>query len=108
MLPDNIFRSSFERSPIGQYLLAPTENLEILAVNDSFLSSVSRTRAEVEGRPLFAVFPNDPNGYADTSAQELGRSIAMAVETGKSQKMVAQRYPVEMHADGQSWFEDMY
>jgi PAS domain-containing protein len=89
MLSDKIFHSAFEHSPIGQYLLAPTRNLEILAVNDAFLSSVSRTRAEVEGRPLFAVFPNDPNDYADTGAQDLARSIAMAVETGKSQKMVA-------------------
>ncbi|MFC3460056.1 PAS domain-containing hybrid sensor histidine kinase/response regulator [Massilia haematophila] len=108
MLPDKIFYSSFEHSPIGQCLLAPTRDLEILAVNDAFLSSVSRTRAEVEGRPLFAVFPNDPNDYADTGAQDLARSIAMAVETGKSQKMVAQRYPIEMHAEGKSWFEDMY
>lgn len=108
MLPDKIFHSSFDRSPIGQYLLAPTENLEILAVNEAFLSSVSRTRAEVEGRPLFSVFPNDPNDYGDTGAQDLARSIAMAIETGQSQKMVAQRYPIEMHADGRSWFEDMY
>lgn len=107
MLPDKIYHSSFERSPIGQCLLAPTESLEILAVNAAFLSSVSRTRAEVQGRPLFAVFPNDPTDRADTGAQDLARSIAMAVATGKSQKMVAQRYPIEMHTDGQSWFEDM-
>ena len=108
MLPDKIFHSSFDRSPIGQYLLAPTEKLEILAVNQAFLSSVSRTRAEVQGRPLFEAFPNDPDDTGDTGVQDLARSIAAAIETGKSQTMVAQRYPIEMHADGRSWFEDMY
>ena len=74
MLPDKIFHSSFDHSPIGQYLLAPTEKLEILAVNDVFLSSVSHARAEVEGQPetapsvLIAV-----TGYGE--AEDLQRSL---------------------------------
>ncbi|MGI4858216.1 MAG: PAS domain S-box protein [Janthinobacterium lividum] len=108
MLPDKIFNFFFHHSPIGQYLLAPTEKLEILAVNQAFLSSVSRARAQVEYRPLFEVFPNDPDDQGDTGVQDLARSIAAAVASGESQTMVAQRYPIEMHGDGRSWFEDMY
>ncbi len=105
---DPLFQASFHASPIGQYLLAPTERLEILAVNDAFLRSVSRQRADVLGRPLFDVFPNDPDDPRDTGVQDLARSIRTAIATGTTQTMPAQRYPIEMHRDGHSLFEDMY
>lgn len=108
MATDGLFHASFHASPIGQYLLAPTDKLEILAVNDAFLRSVSRRREDVVGRPLFEVFPNDPNDPCDTGVQDLAHSIRLAVETGASQKMPAQRYPIEMQRDGKRWFEDMY
>jgi len=108
MLPDKIFHSAFDASPIGQCLLAPTAGLDILAVNQAFLDAVSRTRAEVQGRPLFDAFPTDPDDAADTGMQDLGASIAAAIATRQSQTMEAQRYPIQMHADGRSWFEDRY
>ena len=108
MLTDRIFLGAFHASPIGQYLLAPTDKLEILAVNDAFLRSVARRREDVLGRPLFDVFPNDPDDPHDTGVQDLARSIRTAIASGASQTMPAQRYPIEMHRDGRSWFEDMY
>ncbi|WP_255487007.1 PAS domain-containing hybrid sensor histidine kinase/response regulator [Massilia forsythiae] len=108
MLLDKIFHSAFDSSPIGQYLLAPTEGLEILAVNQAFLTSVSRTRAELQGHRLFEAFPNDPDDATGTGIQNLRRSIAAAIATGHSQSMEAQRYPIRMQADGRSWFEDRY
>jgi len=108
MLNDPIFAASFDQSPIGQYLLAPTDKLEILAVNDAFLRSVSRRREEVLGRPLFEVFPNNPDDPNDVGVQSLARSIATAIATRSSQSMAAQHYPIEMHKDGRSWFQDMY
>jgi PAS domain S-box-containing protein len=107
MLPENMFRESFRASPIGQYLLSPTEGLEILEVNDAFLSTVHRSRADIQGKRLFEAFPNNPSDpYSAVNA--LAESIAVAIKTGKSQKMAAQLYPIEMHQDGKSWFEDMY
>jgi hypothetical protein len=41
MVSDPLFNAAFHRSPIGQYLLAPTDKLEILALNDAFLRSLS-------------------------------------------------------------------
>ncbi|MGG7603214.1 hybrid sensor histidine kinase/response regulator [Massilia sp. BKSP1R2A-1] len=108
MLLDKLFHLSFDASPIGQYLLAPTEKLEILAVNQAFLTAVSRTRAEVQGLPLFEAFPNDPNDAAGDGMRKLADSIATAIASGERQTIQAQRYPIEMHADGRSWFEDRY
>jgi PAS domain S-box-containing protein len=106
MCSENLISESFRVSPIGQYLLAPTEGLEILEVNDAFLASVRRSRADVQGKRLFDVFPNDPADPC-SAVDELAQSIAVAVRTGKSQVMPALRYPIEMHRDGKSWFENM-
>ncbi|TQK02653.1 ATP-binding protein [Herbaspirillum sp. SJZ107] len=108
MLNDPIFAAAFDHSPIGQYLLAPTARLDILAVNDAFLRSVSRRREDVLGRPLFEVFPNNPDDPNDVGVQSLAASIATAIATRSSQSMAAQYYPIEMHKDGRSWFQDMY
>ncbi len=108
MLNDPIFAASFDHSPIGQYLLAPTDKLDILAVNDAFLRSVSRRREDVLGRPLFEVFPSNPDDPNDVGVQSLAHSIATAIATRSSQRMAAQYYPIEMHKDGRSWFQDMY
>jgi signal transduction histidine kinase/ActR/RegA family two-component response regulator len=103
-----LFAASFLHSPIGQCLLAPTDKLEILAVNDAFLRAVLRRGEDVLGRPLFDAFPNNPDDPHDSGVQSLGRSIAIAIETGQSQSMAAQHYPIQMHEGGRSWFEDMY
>ncbi len=108
MVSDNLYSAAFHRSPIGQYLLAPTDKLEILAVNDAFLRSVSRRREDLLGMPLFAVLGDDPNDPDANGVRDLGASIRTAIDTGQSQLMPVQRYPIEMHKDGRSWFEDMY
>jgi signal transduction histidine kinase/ActR/RegA family two-component response regulator len=108
MVSDTLFNAAFHRSPIGQYLLAPTDKLEILAVNDAFLRAVSRRREDLLGMPLFEVLGDDPNDPGATGVRNLGASIRTAIETGQSQLMPVQRYPIEMHKDGRTWFEDMY
>ena len=105
---DPLFTAAFHRSPIGQYLLAPTPALEILAVNDAFLASVARRRDEVLGKPLFEAFPSAPGESGDVGTGALARSIADAIATGEAQLMAAQHYPIEMERDGRRWFEDMY
>ncbi|QBE66597.1 PAS domain-containing hybrid sensor histidine kinase/response regulator [Pseudoduganella lutea] len=105
---DALFTAAFHTSPIGQYLLAPTDRLEIIAVNDAFLKTVARSRKEVLGLPLFEAFAEDPADMGDTGVGPLGRSIATAIATRTPQMMPAQRYPVRMTKDGKTWFEDMY
>ena len=108
MLQDPTFTAAFHASPIGQYLLAPTDKLEILAVNEAFLRAVERRREDVLGLPLFEAFPSDPDDPGDTGVQALALSIRAAIESGQSQQMPVQRYPIEMQRDGRSTFENMY
>jgi PAS domain-containing protein len=65
MVSDNVFNTAFYCSPIGEYLLAPTDKLEILTVNDAFLRSVGRQREEVLGVPLFEAFGNNPDDSSE-------------------------------------------
>ncbi|HEX8604817.1 MAG TPA: PAS domain-containing protein, partial [Pseudoduganella sp.] len=108
MISDSFFSTAFHASPIAQCLLAPTDRLEIIAVNDAFLRSAARPREDVLGMPLFAAFGSDPDDPADTGMRDLGHSIRTAIATGQSQKMPAQRYPVRMEQEGRAWFQDMY
>jgi signal transduction histidine kinase/CheY-like chemotaxis protein len=105
---NDIFAAAFHHSPIGQYLLAPTDELEIMAVNDVFLRWVNRKREDLLGVPLFVAFPSNPDDATDTGVHDLRRSIQTAIRTGQSQLMPAQRYPVEMERDGKRWFEEMF
>lgn len=45
----SVFETVFERSTAGGYLLSPTPDFRLLAVNDTFLKVTGRTRAELLG-----------------------------------------------------------
>ncbi|HWJ93525.1 MAG TPA: hypothetical protein VNT33_02305, partial [Telluria sp.] len=66
MLSSSLFESIFNSSPIGNYLLSPTPEATILAVNDAFLKASSRTREELVGLSLFDAFPGNPEDAEDT------------------------------------------
>ena len=60
MLPLFVFESVFNISPIGTYLLSPSPEATILAVNDAFLKASSRRREDLVGKSLFEAFPGNP------------------------------------------------
>jgi|SRR5205823_7842710 len=58
-LPTPDFRTLFESAP-GLYLVL-TPNLTIVAASDAYLHAIMTKRAEVLGRKLFDVFPDNPD-----------------------------------------------
>jgi PAS domain-containing protein len=100
--------SAFRIAPFGQVLLAPTEALEIIDVNDAFLRVIRRVRADLVGRPLFEAFPDDPQDGRASGVRALHASVQEAVRTRKTTFLGAQPYAVEMRSEGVSWFEPMY
>src|SRR5436853_3432438 len=58
-LPTPDFRTLFESAP-GLYLVL-TPNLTIVAASDAYLHAIMTERAEVLGRKLFDVFPDNPD-----------------------------------------------
>jgi len=109
MLSPAVFESVFNSSPVGNYLLSPTPEAIILAVNDTFLRASARTREELVGVSLFEAFPGNPDDPADTSEVELRSSLMRVIETGKPDNLPVQRYPIPVTLpDGQVRFEERF
>ena len=94
MLPTTLFESVFNSSPFGHYLLSPTPEAIILAVNDAFLKASVRTRGELVGVSLFDAFPGNPDDSDDTGVTDLRASLAQVRETGQPHTLPAVRYPI--------------
>ncbi len=108
-LPPSLFESVFNNAFDGQYLLSPTPEAVILAVNDAFLAASGRTREELVGTSLFVAFPGNPDDPADTSETELRASLARAVASGKRDSLPGVRYPIAVTLpDGTVRYEDRY
>lgn len=105
----SLFESVFKESPIGNYLLSPTPEAIIFAVNDSFLKTVSRQHEDVIGHSLFDVFPGDPNDPLDTGVDALRTSLRKVIETGEAQTLPSQRYPIRKTLpNGEEYFEERF
>ncbi|MDR5806403.1 ATP-binding protein [Caballeronia sp. LZ001] len=90
----------FNALPIGAYLLAPTADATVLAVNDAFLTNSTLRREEMVGRSLFDIFPHNPNDLEDTGVEALRRSLMQVIETGKQTALALQRFPLWISAHG--------
>ncbi|SDF34245.1 PAS domain S-box-containing protein [Massilia sp. PDC64] len=109
MLSPALFEAVFNSSPIGHYLLSPTPEATVLAVNDAFLKVSGRTREELVGISLFVAFPRNPDDPADTGETDLRRSLARVVATGQPDRLPAQRYPIPVVLpNGETGFEERF
>jgi len=109
MLPSDLFESAFNSSPFGHYLLSPTLDAVILAVNDAFLKAANRTREELVGASLFAAFPSNPDDPADTGEARLRASFAKVLATRAPDTLPAVRYPIPVILpNGEPGFEERF
>jgi len=109
MLPFTLFESVFNSSPFGHYLLSPTPEAIILAVNDAFLKASVRTRGELVGVSLFDAFPGNPDDSDDTGVTDLRASLAQVRETGQPHTLPAVRYPIPVVlSTGETVFEERF
>jgi PAS domain S-box-containing protein len=109
MLPPDLFESAFNSSPFGHYLLSPTPEAVILAVNDAFLRASSRTREELVGTSLFTAFPSNPDDPEDDGEVRLRASFATVLATGRPDTLPAVRYPIPVILpNGEPGFEERF
>jgi signal transduction histidine kinase/CheY-like chemotaxis protein len=105
----SLFEAVFNRSPIGNYLLSPTPEAIILAVNDAFLKASGRRREDLVGVSLFEAFPRNPDDPADTGESDLRSSLARVAATGQVDTLPAQRYPIRVQMpSGEIRFEERF
>jgi PAS domain S-box-containing protein len=109
MLPLSVYEAVLNSSPTGHYLLSPSPDPIILAANDTFLRTISRTREALVGKRLFAAFPGDPNDPKDTGVEALRNSLTRVIETGKPDALPLQRYPIiATTPDGKVHYEERF
>ncbi len=92
-LPAPDFRALFESAP-GLYLVLDRE-LVIVAASDAYLAATLKERADVLGRPLFEVFPDNPDDPDTEGARNLRASLMRVLREGRDDAMSVQKYDVQ-------------
>ena len=96
MEASSLYQAVFNSSPTGNYLLSPSPEAIILAVNDTFLKASGRLRQDLVGVSVFDAFPANPNDPGETGEAALRRSLARVIATGQSDTLPAIRYPIRV------------
>jgi len=91
------FAQLFQQSP-NPYMLLDRE-LRFVAANAAYLRVTATRLDELIGRPLFEVFPNDPENPNNNSVLMLRRSLERTLRTGDVDALALIRYRVPQHTD---------
>jgi PAS domain S-box-containing protein len=97
------FRALFESLP-GLYLVLKPD-FTIVAVSDAYLEATMTKRAEILGRGIFEVFPDNPDDPGATGVANLRSSLDRVLQGLATDTMAIQKYDVR-RPDGV--FEERY
>lgn len=97
------YRAVFQALPGAAALLTP--DLVFADVNEVYLLLSGRDRAQVVGRFLFDVFPDNPDDPAASGVRNLHASLRRVTATGVRDTMALQRYDVEVPGRPGEWQE---
>ncbi len=100
------FRRLFENVP-GNYLIVQPDDYEIVAVSDAYLDATMTERAEMIGKTLFEIFPNNPDDPAEGTGN-LRESLDRVAETGEADTMSVTHYPIPDRESGSNEFEERW
>jgi len=100
------FQSLFEAAPAKCLVLRP--DLTIAAVTDAYLGATMTTRAEIVGRHLFDVFPDNPDDDTATGVSNLQASLERVRATRRPDAMAVQKYDVRVPTAEGGHFEERY
>ena len=100
------FRLLFE-SAQGLYLVL-TPRFEIIAVSDAYLRATMTERAQILGRGLFEVFPDNPNDPGATGVRQLRASLEAVLRTRQADSMAVQKYDIRRPESEGGGFEERY
>lgn len=104
LAPD--FRVLFETCP-GLYLILDTD-LRIVAVSNAYLAATMTRREAILGRPLFDVFPDNPDDPTADGTRNLLASLQRVMQTGAADTMPIQKYDIRRPDDQGGGFEVRY
>ena len=98
------FRSLFDATPSPYLILAP--DFTIVAVNEAYLQATRRSRAELLGRALFEVFPDNPHDAEATGVANLRDSLLRVLRERRADAMGIQQYDIAVAGPDGVAFEE--
>ena len=100
------FRRLFEASP-NLYLVLDGD-LRVVALSDAYESATKITRAEVLGRGIFDVFPDNPEDPSATGVANLRRSLHRVLAERAPDAMAVQKYDIQVPESEGGGFVERY
>ena len=100
------FRKLFESSP-GLYLVL-TSDFTIVAVSDAYLQATMTQREAILGRPLFEVFPDNPDDADATGVSNLRASLQRVLQKRTADEMAIQKYDIRRPESEGGGFEERF
>jgi PAS domain-containing protein len=88
------FRDRFEAAAAPSMLLDPGAGLRIVEINNAYARATMTTARDLRGKPLFDVFPDNPDDPLADGVRNLYASLATAVQTTRANDMAIQRYDI--------------
>jgi len=100
------FRLLFESVP-GQYLVL-TPDLCIAAVSNEYMLATKTERAQIVGRPLFEIFPDNPDDDTASGVSNLRASLQRVLVSHEPDWMPLQKYDIRRPESEGGGFEERY
>ncbi len=104
--PELDFRALFESAPDLYLVLTP--ELTIVAVSDAYTRATMTQRETIVGRPLFDVFPLNPETPGATGVRNLSASLERLRRHGLTDAMPIQKYDIARPAADGGGFETRF
>jgi signal transduction histidine kinase len=100
------FKTLFEAAP-GLYLVL-TPELVIVAVSEAYLQATMTRRADILGRAVFEVFPDNPDDPASDGVRNLNASLQRVLQHRRADAMAVQKYDIRKPETEGGGFEARY
>jgi len=100
------FKIFFEKSPALCMAISP--EFIILAASEEFLRATMTKREAIVGKPLFEVFPENPERPDDDGVKNLRKSLTRVLQSRKLDVMPVQKYDIRKPESEGGKFEVRY
>jgi PAS domain S-box-containing protein len=100
------FQLLFRQAPGRNLLLTP--ELVIVDVSDGYLAATMTERASIVGRPLFDVFPDNPDDPSASGVGSLSASLQRVLDTRRPHRMAILQYDIRKPSRDGGGFEERH
>jgi hypothetical protein len=88
------YQKIFASAPARFLVLGADESFSILDASDAYLRAAYTDRETIIGRPVFEVFPDNPDDPTATGIRNLRSSLQRVLVDGRPDEMAVQRYDI--------------